>query len=119
LPAYPLPRSSIEAALAALAPSALAATQERIAALIALREKLAAVLRTSKDIIETFPSRTNFLLARCVNADALYGRLLAHGVVVRNVSRQHALTGCLRITAGSEDEIAALGQALEVAEPSP
>ena len=119
LPAYPLPCSSIEAALAALAPVALAATQQRIAALIALREKLSAVLRTSKDIIEIFPSQTNFLLARCVDADAVYDRLLARGVVVRNVSRQHALAGCLRITAGSDDEIGALRQALDVEEPSP
>ncbi len=55
----------------------------------------------------------------------LFDRLLAHGVLVRDVSTRPRLTGCLRVTVGTPDEndtfLSALGASLDqaAAPPSP
>lgn len=116
LPAYPLPTSCIAAALAALSPEALATTRRRIAALVEGRDRLATILRSIPTIIDVFPSSANFVLVRCASADSLYRRLLDRGVVVRNVSRQTALSDCLRISVGTEDEIESLHAVLSARE---
>ena len=112
LPAYPLPSPCVEAALAALTPAALAATRVRVAGLVDARERLAAILRATPDVREVYPSAANFLLARCRDAAGLYRRLLAAGVVVRDVSHYCQLAGCLRVSVGSERDHALLGAAL-------
>lgn len=49
---------------------------------------------------EVLPTDANFFLARFDEPDKLYHYLLSHGIVVRNRSREHLCTGCLRITVG-------------------
>jgi histidinol-phosphate aminotransferase len=112
LPAYPLPSPCVDAALAGLTPAALAATRARVAALVEARDRLAAILRHAPGVIEVFPSIANFVLVRCSAANAVYRRLLAAGVVVRDVSRHSALGDCLRVSAGSDTDHAALEAAL-------
>lgn len=114
LPAYPLPTPCIDAALAALTAPALAATAARVAALVEGRDQMRALLRGVPQIVEIFPSAANFLLVRCTDAAALYRRLVARGVIVRDVSRQPALANCLRISVGSEAEIDGLIAALDI-----
>jgi histidinol-phosphate aminotransferase len=104
LPAYPLPAPCVEAALAALTPPALAATRVRVDGLLRARARLAEVLKTFSGVRDVFPSSANFLLARCADAQGLYRRLLAAGVVVRDVSHHAALNDCLRITIGSDED---------------
>lgn len=116
LAAYPLPLPCVEAALAALAAPALAATRVRVAGLVQARERLAAILRSAPGICEVLPSSANFLLARCTDAGGLYRRLLAAGIVVRDVSHYRALSGCLRISVGSDVDHARLQEALAVRE---
>jgi histidinol-phosphate aminotransferase len=119
LPAYPLPAPCVEAALAALTPPALAATRVRVAGLLDARERLAEVLKTFPGVREVFPSSGNFLLVRCADARGLHDQLLAAGVVVRDVSHHAALSGCLRVTVGSDEDhkrlLAALGPREEAA----
>ena len=119
LPAYPLPTPCVEAALAALTPAALAATQVRVAGLLEARARLAEVLKTFAGVREVFPSFANFLLVRCADAHRVYDRLLAAGVVVRDVSHHAVLADCLRITVGSDEDhrrlLAALGRREEAA----
>ncbi len=62
---YTLTSGSIETALAALAPAALAETQRRVRELIASREQLATDLKASPAIERVWPSDANFLLVRC------------------------------------------------------
>jgi histidinol-phosphate aminotransferase len=116
LPAYPLPSPCVEAALAALTPAALAATRVRVAGLVEARERLAAALRRAPGLRDVCPSAANFLLVRCDDAGGLYRRLLAVGVVVRDVSHYPALAGCLRISVGSEADHDRLLAALDVRE---
>src|SRR5512146_1821669 len=104
LPAYPLPAPCVDAALAALTPPALAATRVRVAGLVEARGRLAQVLGNVPGVREVFASNANFLLVRCTDAHGVYRRLLAAGVVVRDVSQHAALPDCLRISVGSDED---------------
>lgn len=109
---YPLPAPSVEAALAALADAPLAATAQRIAEAKAERSRLASLLPGVPGIERVWPSAGNFLLLRCADADASFQRLLAAGVLVRDVGSQPGLTGCLRVSIGTPAENDRLLQAL-------
>ncbi len=65
-----------------------------------LAEKLAGCAAIEK----VFPSDANFLLVRTADPDALYDRLIAAGVIVRNRNRVPGCKGCLRITVGTPEE---------------
>ncbi|NCT67602.1 MAG: histidinol-phosphate transaminase [Rhodanobacteraceae bacterium] len=113
---YPLPTPSVEAALAALAPAALARTQARIATLVAERARVAAALADSPRVETIWPSAANFLLVRFADVRAAFEGLLAAGILVRDVSAQPGLANCLRITLGTPAQNDALLAAL--AEPA-
>ncbi|WP_300614670.1 histidinol-phosphate transaminase [Dokdonella sp.] len=110
---YPLPTPSVRAALAALDDDAVARTERRVGVLVAERARLAHALASAPDVRRLWPSAGNFLLVRFADADAAFARLLAAGILVRNVSKQAGLEQCLRITVGAPDEndavLAALG----------
>jgi len=112
---YPLPSPSIELALAALEPAALEATRVRIGAIRAERERLRASLAGLRGVRAVWPSEANFVLARFDDARAAFDGALAAGVLVRDVSDQLGLAGCLRITVGAAAENAALLGALDEA----
>lgn len=65
--------------------------------------------------LTAFPSAANFILIRCeAQPAAEVFRLLVekHGILVRDVSAGPGLEGCLRITAGTEEDVEAVGRAL-------
>lgn len=89
----------------------------RVESLVAERERLIGELE-ALDGITPFPSGANFVLVRVDgDAHALWERLVARGVLVRDFSRWPRLEGCLRITVGTPSEtdmlLAALRGALE------
>lgn len=100
----------------------LALLQERVAAIVAERERLAALLSALPGV-EVTPSRANFLLCRLERADArrVYEALLGRGVMVRYFETP-LLRNHLRITAGRPQDtdavIAALRDALAEAPPA-
>lgn len=110
---YPLPTPSARAALAALSGDAVQRTNARVDVLIGERARLEHALAQAPDVQRTWPSSGNFLLVRFADADAAFARLLAAGILVRNVSTQAGLAQCLRITVGTPDEndavLAAIG----------
>src|SRR5438874_6801275 len=66
--------------------------------------------------LHAFPTAANFVLIRCEARPAgdVFERLVTeHGILVRDVSGAPGLEGCLRITAGTEDDVEAVGRALE------
>ncbi|MDQ4142613.1 MAG: histidinol-phosphate transaminase [Actinomycetota bacterium] len=79
------------------------------------RDRIAVSLQ--KMGLTTFPSRANFVLFRVDDADEVWSRLLEREVLVRNLSDQPGLEGCLRVTAGRPQEndafLAALQEALD------
>ena len=109
---YPVPEPSARCALAALAPAALAATRRRIAETRAERDRLARALACVRGVRHVHASHANFLLARFEDADDALARLLAAGVVVRDVRAMPQLGDALRITIGTPAENAAVLDAL-------
>lgn len=115
LPPYTLNVFSLEAARAAAERPDLVA--ERVRTVVAERERLAGALREVPGVT-VFPSDANFLLFRTsLPAPEVAARLLAHGVLVRDVSAWPALAGCLRVSVGQPEEddrfVAALRRVLE------
>ncbi len=101
---YPLPVPCVTAALAALTPAALAITREHIARTRDERTRLARALAGLPGVRAVLPSAGNFVVARFDDAAGAYRRLLARGVVVRDVTHYPGLADALRITVGLREE---------------
>lgn len=55
--------------------------------------------------VHPFPSDANFVLFRVTDADAIFDRLRARRILIKNVSGAHPmLRDCLRVTVGSPEE---------------
>ncbi|HVF84049.1 MAG TPA: histidinol-phosphate transaminase [Sphingomicrobium sp.] len=114
-PPYPLPTLCIDAALSALAPARRAVHEERIARLIAERDRIAPLLARSPIVKRVHPSEGNFLFLEVADAPALAERLQRLGIRVR--FRENAAPGGVRLTIGTPEENQAAVRAFEV--PSP
>src|SRR5690606_30451600 len=88
---YPLPAPSVDAALAALTQSALAMTRDRVALVLAERERVRAGLACASGVRCVHASTANFLLVRVDNASLRYRALVDAGILVRDVSAQTSL----------------------------
>jgi histidinol-phosphate aminotransferase len=65
---------------------------------------------------EVFTSAANFLLVRVPDAAATFETLLQAGILIKNVSKMHALLrNCIRLTVGSAEENQQLLAALHIA----
>jgi len=117
LPPYPLPSLSIEAALAALAPSRRAVHEERIATIKADRERLAPLLQGSPLVKTVRSGGGNFLFLEVEDPDGLARKLNRLGIRAR--FRPNAAPGGLRLTIGTDSENEAALAALGVATGSP
>jgi histidinol-phosphate aminotransferase len=102
MPPYPLPLPCVAAALAALSAPSVAA--EHIAVIDEQRDVMRAALARVAGVREVLPSQANFLAVRFDDAGAVYQRLLAAGIVVRDVRRYPNLADALRITIGTPAE---------------
>jgi histidinol-phosphate aminotransferase len=102
MPPYPLPLPCVAAALAAL--STPAVTAAHIATIGEQRTVMRAALAQVAGVRDVLPSQANFLAVRFDDAGAVYQRLLAAGIVVRDVRRYPNLADALRITIGTPAE---------------
>lgn len=66
------------------------------------RKRLVSGLETLKVTEKIFPSDSNFLLVKVVNANKLYNDLIIRSIVIRN--RSSVVNDCLRITIGRRSE---------------
>ncbi len=102
LPPYNLNLFAQEAALAVLAYPDLVSA--RVAQVVRERQRVYRALQRL-DGVQPYPSQANFILFRTpLPAPVVLQRLLAHGVLVRDVSGQPGLERCLRVTVGSPEE---------------
>ena len=115
IPPYCLAEPTIEAALAALAPDELAATQRRLAALLGEREHLRAGLAASRLVETVWPSDTNFLLIDSTDAAAFLRAGIEGGTIVRDLRANPSLPRALRVTVGTRAQNDALLASLEAA----
>jgi histidinol-phosphate aminotransferase len=110
IPPYALAQPTIEAALRALEPVELAASQGRLDALLQEREYLRTGLLASPLVEKVWPSDANFLLIDCNDADRFMKKTLAGGLIVRDLRGHPALPRSLRVSVGSRAENDALLQ---------
>ncbi|MGC1547302.1 MAG: histidinol-phosphate transaminase [Rhodanobacter sp.] len=113
IPPYPLPLPCVDAALMALSGWGQATARERIAIVRAQRNVMQAALAQLPGVREVLPSQANFLAVRFDDAGAVYQKLLAAGIVVRDVRRYPNLGDALRITLGTPEENALVLAVLE------
>lgn len=109
---YSVAAPSASLALEALSDPALAEAKSRIATTVREREALVKALRGVGGVARVYPSQGNFLLVRFADADAALKRLLAAGVVVRDMRAMPQLGDALRISIGTPAENAAMIAAL-------
>ncbi|MDN5925375.1 MAG: aminotransferase class I/II-fold pyridoxal phosphate-dependent enzyme, partial [Xanthomonadales bacterium] len=114
MPPYPLPTPSVEAALDTLAVPGEAAMRQRVALIVAERERMASALRATPGVREVLASQANFLTVRFDGAADVYRTLAARGIVVRDVSHYPGLENCLRISIGCAQDNAQLLDALNM-----
>lgn len=77
------------------------------------RTRLAGGLDKLSIVEKVYPTDANFLLAKTVDADAVYRYLIGKRIVVRDRSNVRLCEGCLRITVGTPAENARLLEALQ------
>ena len=110
---YNVNRVTLAAAHAAL--DAADVLAERVGVVRRNRDALAGRLARIPGL-RAFPSAANFVLIRCETRPAaeVFRRLVEeHGILVRDVSGAAGLEGCLRITAGTDEDVDAVVRALQ------
>ena len=110
---YPIPVPCAAQALHSLSEDALAVTRLNVAFTCMERDELLQSLKRMPAIWRIYPSRTNFILARFVDATAVFQALLDDGIVVRDMRMHPQLADALRITVGTADENARVLSVLE------
>lgn len=113
LPPYPLPLPCVRAALETLSGDARAAAIAHVDVVRRERDVMHRRLLAMPGVREVLPSQTNFLAIRFDDAGEVYRRLMAAGIVVRDVRRYPGLSDALRITIGSPEENAKVLRVLE------
>ncbi len=119
MPPYPLPTPSIVAALAALDDDGQELMRRRVVITRSERARIAEALLQISNVRCVLRSQANFLAVQFDDAAAVYRKLLARGIVVRNLSAYPRLEGFLRVSIGTPQEntqfLHALGARAEAA----
>jgi histidinol-phosphate aminotransferase len=102
LPPYPLPTPSVDAAIAALAPSRRAVHSGRIERIVAERGRVARALAASPLVRRVRDGGGNFVFIQVDDAPALERKLHSLGIRVR--FRENAAPGGVRLTIGTPAE---------------
>lgn len=113
IPPYAIAQPCIEAAQAALAQASQLVTRERIAAIVAERERLRAALAPLPCVERVWPSAANFLLVEFDDAARALARVQRAQLLVRDFSDRPGLGRALRITVGSPEQNDRLARSLQ------
>lgn len=114
---YPLPRSSIRAAIDALSPNGLIEGLQRRRILSDERQRMSRALVTSPLVNKVYPSAANFLLVGVNNVAAVQERLRSFGIRARD--RSADLPNTLRISIGTPEENNAVLACMACADVAP
>lgn len=109
---YPVPVPVARQALEALTEQARSATVARVAEVLRLRDTVGRALRDLDGVRAVYASEANFLLVRSDDPDALLERLSGDGIIVRDMRHLPGLDDAVRITIGTQPEMAALDTTL-------
>ncbi len=109
---YPIAQPCTEMALAALTPHALSRTRSQVEAVRSERDRMYAALAALAGVRRVYPSEGNFLLVRFADAGDALSRLLAAGIVVRDMRASPQLGDALRVSIGTQRQNDRVLQAL-------
>ena len=101
---YPVPAPCAALALDALSPKALARTRAQVRETRQERERLQRALHGLPGVRRVYAGQGNFLLVRFDAAEEVFGRLLAAGIVVRDLCTWPRLGDALRISIGTPEQ---------------
>ncbi len=110
---YPLPQPVIDAALELTVETGHSEMRTRVQRILDQREKLSQALAKSPLVQKVFATDANFILARFHDEAAVMRATKAEGLILRSRATESGLSGCIRITVGSESENALLLEMLE------
>ena len=109
---YPLAATAIDAALQAISGDAISRQQKFVEMVRRAKSDMLAFLSECGWIEEVMESKANFILLRVPEADELVKWCARYGIRIRNFNSQTQLEGCVRLTIGNNDEMAAVKSAL-------
>jgi histidinol-phosphate aminotransferase len=101
-PPYNISQTTQDLAVKAL--SELGQVNDMIREIVSMRQALIEVFETIPIVEKVFPSDSNFILVKVMEARRLFEYLLSKGIVVRDRSNIALCENCLRITIGTEQE---------------
>lgn len=101
LAAYPLPKTSVTAALQALSPEGLKRSAALRKEAVVERKRLVAAFKNHADVIKIYPSVTNFIFMEVKDATAFMAKAADAGIVLRN--RSADLPNCVRFSVGTPE----------------
>jgi len=107
IPPYPVPGPVAQIAIQALSEQGIALMQKRVSALNIIKQVFAAKLNKLSCVKHIFSDNGNFLLIRFDNSPLVFKALSAAGIIARDFNNKPRLENCIRITIGSESEMAA------------
>lgn len=110
---YPLSTPVADIAAQALAPEGLAIMRQRVGEVSENRAWLMAKLNQCDCVEQVFHSETNYVLARFTASSAVFKNLWDQGIILRDQNKQPGLSGCLRITIGTRQELQRVIDALQ------
>ena len=110
---YPLAATSIDAALQAISDGAIDRQRKFIETIKRDKADLLSFLSGCAWVEEVMEGEANFILLRVPDADGLVNWCSGKGIRIRNFTSQAQLKGCVRLTIGSQTEMAAVKAALQ------
>ena len=110
---YPLPSPVVELALRMLEPGVLEKQQALLERLRFNKQYLLDALRKLSFIRKIIPGQANFVLIKVDHADEVLTYCARHGVILRGFPSDPMMAGYIRISIGSNDDLAALIKLLE------
>ena len=107
---YPVPAPIAELATNALSSDGLEVMKTRVSTTNQLKSNFIGWLHTQDWCSEVFNSDANFVLFRTERKQEIFDVLIAQDILIRDQSKQQQLDNCLRVTIGSEAELALVKQ---------
>jgi len=109
---YPISAPVAEIASSALS-THLTVMNNRVSTTNTLATELSQWLTEQTWCSKVFPTNANFVLFKTTHKDFIFNLLVEHNILIRDQSKQQQLEDCLRISIGSETELASLKQVIE------
>lgn len=110
---YPLPSPVVSLAMEILDDDILEKQRNLLRQVKNNKRILLAMLEGRPFVRRIYPGEANFVLIQVDDADALLSFCAQNNVILRGFPAEEALRGCIRISVGSEDDLASLERALD------